>query len=123
MPTKPTYIPSKPKSSAAARRLLALVYEQEGTWQGVANRLGLPSRGQAWKMAKGCIGDTPAMRAAIRKAEGRAAKAFAGVRITQGDRIRDHELVAQVIKDMRRSINALNTLLEDSPHEQSTNGK
>jgi hypothetical protein len=64
------------KSSQKARRLIEAVVKQcGGNEREAARRLQLPNHAQLRKMRRGQIGDTPAMRAALLRAEERARRA------------------------------------------------
>jgi hypothetical protein len=119
--------PEKPKSSRDARRLLAAIYAQEQSWRKVAERLGLKNPGHAWEMAHGKRHDTPEMKAAVKNAKAREARAFAGFRVERVDRNIDNELVKRALAQtsaLQSTLKALNT--EDTNHDgtsqPTTNG-
>lgn len=70
-----------PKSSPAARRLIrAALRATNGNQRAAARLLRLPNQAQLRKMLAGDIRDTPAMLAALARAEARAREAWALVR-------------------------------------------
>lgn len=69
--------PKKLKSSSAARRLIrAALRRHKGNQSAAARALGLPSQGQLHKMLHGTLRDTPAMKAALLRADKRARRAW-----------------------------------------------
>ena len=90
------------KSSSEARRLIraALIGKgrsrKQNSWAQVAAILKLPTGAQAYKMYVGSIRDTPSMKAAIKRADARAKRAWSMVRL-------DHQEIdcAQVLNDVR----------------------
>lgn len=74
-----------PKSSPAARRLIrAALRATNGNQRAAARLLRLPNQAQLRKMLAGDIRDTPAMLAALARAEARARAAWALVRPPAG---------------------------------------
>lgn len=70
--------PKTPKSSEAARRLIrAALARTNGNQRQAALLLRLPNHAQMRKMLAGTIRDTPAMRAALARADARAKRAWA----------------------------------------------
>jgi hypothetical protein len=63
------------KSSVAARRLIRAVIKRSGSQRAATRVLGLPTQAQLSKMLRGEIADTPAMQAAIARADVRAKRA------------------------------------------------
>jgi hypothetical protein len=67
----------KLKSTPAARRLIRAALKRCGNSQRAAARLlRLPNAAQLNKMMRGLIGDTPSMKAALRRADDRARRAW-----------------------------------------------
>ena len=69
-----------PISSAAARRLCEAAVKRHGSLRKAAKALGLKSHGQLYQIMKGRMRDTAEMRAALRRADRRAKRAWELVR-------------------------------------------
>jgi len=90
------------KSSPEARRLIRAALHgrnskgKPNSWVQVASILKLPTGAQAYKMYFGLIKDTPSMKAAIKRADARAKRAWSMVRL-------DHQEIdcVQVLNDVR----------------------
>lgn len=122
-----TRLPNKPKSSSVARRLLEAIYKQEGSWERVAQRLGLKNRGHAWEMAKGIRHDTPEMKAAVRRAEHRAHRAFIGLKVSRQEVDVAPELIRLALTDLDRLRSKLRSLITEDGNgsndaTETTNG-
>jgi hypothetical protein len=65
------------RSSPAARRLINAVVKEKGSEVKAARALRLPNSAQLSKMRRGLLKDTPAMRAALTRANARARRAWA----------------------------------------------
>lgn len=113
-------IPKSPKSSPDARRLLEAIYKQEGSWQKVANRLGLTNRAVAWQMSKGVISDTTEMKIALKLARRRSRMAFAGLKLPKEPIDIRHEIIKDAVADVRRALSKLRTLTEDANGSNDT---
>ena len=68
--------PARTKSSIAARRLIKAAIQKHGSERAAAYALRLESQAALNKLKRGLIKDTPAMRAAIARAEKRAERAY-----------------------------------------------
>lgn len=69
-----------PISSAAARRLCEAAVKRHGSLRKAAKALGLKSHGQLYQIMKGRMRDTAEMKAALRRADRRAKRAWELVR-------------------------------------------
>lgn len=65
-----------PKSTPEARRLIRAAMKKFKSERAAARALGLPNQAQLNKMRRGLIGDTPAMKIALKRAEERARRAW-----------------------------------------------
>lgn len=110
-------LPTRPKSSPDARKLLAAVYGQEGSWPKVARRLKLSSAAAAWKMAHGQLRDTDEMKAVLRIARRRRERAFAGMRMDANGGNVQAELVSMALNDLKAVERKLRSLLPEEQHE------
>lgn len=89
------------KSSPEARRLIRTT-KRGHSWRQVASILKLPNAAQAYKMMVGSIQDTPSMKAAIKRADVRARRAWL---MTKDDHQEiDCKQVLDDIRDVRRKI-------------------
>lgn len=98
----------KPKSSLAARRLIRAALRGRSLRE-AARVLRLPNHGQLQKMLNGDIGDTPAMKAALARADARAKRAYFLFRaddqpLTAAD-------LAPLVADLEKQLAALKALL------------
>lgn len=102
------------KSSAAARRLIRAALKRHGSQRAAARALGLPNQAQLSKMLAGTIRDTPAMRAALARADARAKRAWAMVKVEQGACV-DRELVMASVARLERELAVIkNTIRVDA---------
>lgn len=97
------------KSSREARRLIRATLKRTGSQRAAARALGLPTHGQLAKMLHGDIADTPAMRAALARADARAKRAWFSIK-EDGPAI-DADLVAAGIEALERELTALKSLV------------
>ena len=113
-PTRPVTRPG-PKSSVAARRLIkAALKRHKDNQRASARALRLPNHAQMMRMLRGEIGDTPAMRAAIERAETRAKRAYYLVHESDAPTV-DVELLCQAVERVERELNTLKELLRCQP--------
>lgn len=98
------------KSSLAARRLIRAALRKHKTHRAAARALRLPSHGQLAKMLAGEIRDTPAMRAALARADARAAKAW-GFVIDEQQLAVDTALVLESVARLERELAMLKRLV------------
>ena len=84
------------KSSLAARRLIRAAVKQAHSKRNAARILRLPTHAQLDRMLHGQIRDTPAMKAALARADLRAKRAWAMVKADDGAPL-DREMVCQLV--------------------------
>lgn len=102
------------KSTPAARRLIRAALRRHGTQARAARALGLPSQAQLSRMLAGTLGDTPAMKAALVRADARGKRAWALVKETPAAGV-DAEQVQAVIAEMETLVARLKSLVRTSP--------
>lgn len=106
------------KSSTEARRLIraALRVKRNGqasSYRDAARLLRLPNHGQLVKMLRGEIRDTPAMQAALARAEQRATRAYYCVRADRDSTI-DVEVLRQQVEQLQKQIDVIRATLAGS---------
>lgn len=97
------------KSSREARRLIRATVKRTGSQRAAAKALGLPTHAQLAKMLAGEIRDTPAMRAALARADTRARRAWFSTK-DDGPAI-DADLVLAAIGALERELETLKSLV------------
>lgn len=103
--------PRRPlKSSLAARRLIRAALRKHKTHRAAAHALRLPSHGQLAKMLHGEIRDTPAMQAALARADARAAKAWGFVKDDESPAV-DGALVLASVERLERELAVLKAMV------------
>lgn len=98
------------KSSAGARRLIRAALKRHKTQRAAAKALCLPSQAQLSKMLAGEIRDTPAMKAALARADARARRAWGMVKPEQGACL-DRELLLAAVERLERELAQIKYLL------------
>lgn len=98
------------KSSQGARRLIRAALRRHGSQRAAARALGLPSHGQLAKMLAGEIRDTPAMRAALARADARAKRAWGLVKLDAAPAV-DVELVLASVERVEQELAMLRELV------------
>src|SRR5258707_12707571 len=93
------------KSSLVARRLIRATLKRckNGSQHEAARRLRLPNQAQLRKMLRGEIRDTPAMKAALARADMRAARAWAFEKVEEWATV-DPALVLQSVERLEREL-------------------
>jgi|SRR5579859_3191649 len=107
------------KSSPAARRLIRAAVARHHSQHKAARALGLPTQAQLAKMLHGEIRDTPAMKAALARADARARRAWAMVKDEPGPAV-DVELVLTSVERVERELAVLKSLVRD--YAKTANG-
>jgi hypothetical protein len=104
--------PQIAKSSPEARKLIKAVLKRcKGNQHEAARRLKLNNQSQLRKMLNGTLRDTPAMRAALKRADARARKAW--LMEHRGDPpALDREIAQNTLSRMKRELSFLETLLQ-----------
>lgn len=105
--------PRRPlKSSLAARRLIRATLKRcpRGSQHEAARRLRLPNQAQLRKMLHGEIRDTPAMKAALARADARAARAWAFEKADERQAV-DALLVLESVVRLERELAMLKALV------------
>jgi|SRR5579859_6153432 len=100
------------KSSRAARRLIRAVVKRAGSQRAAARLLGLPTQAQLSKMLRGEIADTPAMKAALARADARAKRAWSMVRADNGSPGVDGEVALAGVERLERELAVLKDILK-----------
>jgi hypothetical protein len=98
------------KSSLAARRLIRAAVKRHHSQHKAARALGLPSQAQLSKMLRGDIRDTPAMKAALRRAGARAQRAW-GLEKGEPAPCVDVALVLESVERLERELAVLKSLI------------
>lgn len=101
----------KPKSSERARRLIECAVRRHGSERAAARALDLPNQAQLNKLRRGLIRDTPAMKAALLRADKRAERAWRMVAAPRQTTEIDPEAVKQTIRDLYLKIATLAALI------------
>lgn len=99
----------KMKSSLAARRLIRAAVKHTGSQRKAARWLGLPTQAQLVKMLHGQLRDTPAMRAALKRADRRAQRAWAMIKMDDGAPL-DREMVCKLVHQIEVALEMLKSL-------------
>lgn len=104
------------KSSPEARELIRAVKgggrtgRRKRSLRDVARLLRIPNHGQVQKILNGEIRDTPAMKAALRRAEQRAKRAWLNVKAAPQEAI-DEAAVRALVDEMERTLKFARSLL------------
>lgn len=98
------------KSSREARRLIRATVKRAGSQRAAAHALRLPSHGQLAKMLHGEIRDTPAMKAALARADARAARAWGFVKDEEQPAV-DLALVLESVERLERELAVLKAMV------------
>ncbi len=103
-----------PKSSLRARRLIrATLRHCQNNQHAAARALRLPNQAQLRRMLRGEIPDTPAMQAALVRADARAARAWS---LEKGDNSAiDVQLVLASVEQIERELAVLKSLVRTHP--------
>lgn len=107
------------KSSPEARKLIEIAVKHgKGSEHKAARLLRLPNQAQLNKMRRGLIRDTPAMKAALQRANQRARRAWAFIppHIEQCDAV-DKAIVATLWRELKALTKRFESLM---PKEDST---
>jgi hypothetical protein len=100
------------KSSREARRLIRAAVKQVHSQRGAARLLRLTTQAQLVKMLHGQIRDTPAMKAALARANLRAKKAWAFVNTDDGAPL-DRETVCKMLHQLNIDLDLLIALCNE----------
>ncbi len=107
----------RPKSSKRARSLIRSALQRcRGNQSAAARLLGLPNQAQLRKMLRGEIGDTPAMRAALERADTRAKRAWGMVKGEHQPEV-DRSSIAQLMQEIETRVEAIRHLLTGHKEE------
>jgi len=105
------------KSSKEARDLIRAVQrsgkKRKRSYRDVARLLRLPNYGQVQKILNGEIRDTLAMKAALRRADGRAGRAYYNVKALPPEVV-DEAALRVAVDQLERTLNYLKSLLPKS---------
>jgi hypothetical protein len=101
---------SAPKSSPEARRLIRAALRRHKTQARAARALGLPSQAQLSRMLSGDLADTPEMKAALKRADARAARAW-GFVVDDYSRPVDLVPVLDMVQRLERDLAVLKALV------------
>ena len=106
----------KPRSSAAARRLIEATMARGGgmSMRQAVEALGLRDHNQLYRMRHGLIGDTPEMKAALLLANARARRAWRGERKPRTPKSLDVEKVQAQLTMLIDDAETLRALLKNS---------
>lgn len=99
------------KSSREARRLIRAVVKQAGSQRKGARVLRLPTQAQLVRMLHGQIRDTPAMKAALERANRRAQRAWAMIKLDDGEPL-DRELVCRLVHQVEVDLEQLKAMCQ-----------
>lgn len=113
--------PKKLKSSPAARKLIrAALRRTKGNQSAAARLLRLPNQSQLWKMLHGAMKDTPAMQAALKRAEQRSKRAWAFIpqTVEQCDAV-DKAVVATLWRELKVLTKRFESIM---PKDEQQNG-
>lgn len=111
-----------PRSSAPARRLAKAALKRYGSLRKAASALGIKSHGQLYAIMNGRMYDTPEMKAALRRADRRAKRAWELVR-DEGPRPRvDVEALRGSIQAIEYQLRLMRETLKRSGVEVVTLG-
>ncbi len=99
-----------PKSSPEARRLIRAALRRHKTQARAQRALGLPSQAQLSRMLSGALADTPAMKAALARANARARRAWAFAKDDEQPAV-DGALVLESVERLERELAVLKALV------------
>lgn len=100
-----------PKSSPEGRRLIRAALRHHKTQERAAWALRLPSQAQLSRMLSGALADTPAMQAALARADARAKRAWGLVKNEPAPAV-DMALVLSSIEVIERELAVLKALVK-----------
>ena len=106
-----------PKSSTAARRLIRSALRRCGSERAAARALGLSNNVVLHKMLIGTLKDTPAMQAALRRADRRAHLAWSFRREINPNGHVDRAVVAQLWKEFKSITRRFESLMKECETE------
>jgi hypothetical protein len=115
----------KIKSTPAARRLIyAALRRCKNSQRGAARLLLLPNAAQLNKMKRGLIGDTPSMKAALRRADDRARRAWLMIPADPpDDRTIDGAVVHTLWCELKALTKRFEVIMQDDKMGKATRGK
>jgi len=121
MPTRPNLPKTrkKPKSSNAARKLIRSAYRHHKSIRGAARAIGLDNPMQLIRMMEGTMKDTPAMRAAIRRADHRARLAWSFKHEENHKGHVDAEVVAQLWREFKSITRRFESLMKECDNTEA----
>lgn len=111
------------KSSPEARRLIEIAVRRcKGSERKAARALRLPNQAQLNQMRRGLIGDTPAMKAALKRADQRARRAWAFIppHVEPCDAV-DKAIIATLWRELKSLTKRFESIMPKEDNSTQTN--